>query len=265
MDVKRFQKLAEAINTYYAFSVLIYATVLYLSRHSHLLFWSTLALAPLLAGWTGFLFRSWWEERTQRHGFQVVSDVMTYEIRDNHKYILRYATKLKAQVNHLMVYPIGYQWTGRGKESIPEVTGNGQQLLALVKRQADKKDTVKIAASRVTANTDGDWHYWFVALNPPVHRGETVDIRYAQTFYDTAGAPKPYLYYFVRTSMQRLELNVKFPAGHLPTKVVGSYIKLSDPRRPYEAKGVQYDPQKQWATWVVEKPKKGYCYRIEWT
>jgi hypothetical protein len=64
--------------------------------------------------------------------------------------------------------------------------------------------------------------------------------------------------------MQRLELNVKFNKKTLPNKVTSSIIKPSNPERPFAKTGVEYSRDKQWATWVIDNPKRGYCYRIHW-
>lgn len=64
--------------------------------------------------------------------------------------------------------------------------------------------------------------------------------------------------------MKRLVLNVKFPADNLPQSVSCSYIKPSDTRRTHHVGDISYDPDKQWATWTIENPKKGYSYRIQW-
>jgi hypothetical protein len=264
MNLKKLQKLLNAINTYYGSAVLLYTAVLYFTAHSHLFRWIFMLSTPILTAWSGYLLKGYLDSRNLRYAFRKLSDVMTYEIVDNHKYILRFTTTLKAGANHLLVYPIAYQWTGRGEESVPTITNPGQQLLAHVKRRTNKDNTVEVAPTNVTTETNGDWHYWFIGLNPPVHKDEIVEIKYSQEFYDTKASAKPYLYYFVKTKMKRLELNVKFPAGALPQKVTGYYIKPSDPGRPYTSKDVDYDSDKQWATWTINHPKKGYCYRIEW-
>lgn len=264
MELKKLQKLIEAINAYYAFVLLLYAAALYIARHSQLFFWVLIATTPLLAGWTGYLLKSFLERRNYRQGFRVLSDVMSYEIANKHASTLRYSTTLKAGTDHLMVVPIEYQWTGSGKEAVPQVIGKGQQLLAPVQQHSSKDNTAKIAPYKLTGSTEGDWHAWFVALNPPVHKGDIVEIKYSQEFHDKSSTAKPILYYFVRVPMERLELNVKFPKNALPRTVIGSYIKTSSPRRPHMREDVIYDPDKQWATWIIERPKKGYCYRIQW-
>lgn len=261
---KKLRKLIEAINSYYSFAVLLYAAALYAASHSRLFLWVLAGTTPLLAGWTGYLLNSYLQSRNYRQGFKIVSDVMTYEINSKHRSTLRYSTELKAGANHLVVYPIGYQWTGDGEESVPQITKPGQQLLATTERLDRKNTSANLAPYNLTGSTEGEWHYWFVAFNPPVHMGDTVHIRYQQEFNDKAGTSKPVLYYTVRVPMKRLELNVKFPAGALPKNVTCSFIKPSDPSRPRKSSGVKYDPDKQWATWVIDKPKKGYCYRIQW-
>lgn len=260
MDVlKKLQKFIEAINTYYAFALLVYAAALYVASDSTLFIWILLCLTPLLAAWGGYLLRSFVEQRTQRHGFRILSDSMTYEIGRQHNYTLRYNTRLLAATDHLMMYPICYRWSGTGNEGIPQLASEGQQLLAPL-RVAHQRT---MPFEPMSVSTEGNWHYWFVAFNPPIHKGGMVDIKYSQEFQDRRDTARPYIYYFVRTSMKKLELNVKFPSGYHPTAVTSSFVKVSDPNRPYIKPGVVYDADKQWATWVIHNPKRGY-YRIDW-
>lgn len=262
MDLKKVQKYIEAINTYYGFAVLAYVAILYVASHNHLFWWILLALTPLLAGWTGSLIYGFWLRRHQRYGFRVIADAMTYEILGSHNYSLRYTTTLKADENHLFTYPIGYQWSGKGEESLPRLLDPDQKLLGVVHTN-EKDDSVNVAPYRENVTNEGEWKFWLVGLSQPVYKGEIVQVKYAQDFNDKKGAAKPYLYYCVRTSMERLELNVKFP-DEKPKTVYGSYIKPTDTRRAILADGVQYDPEKQWAAWVIHKPKIGYTYRIQW-
>ncbi len=264
MEVKRLHKSIEAINTYYAFFIMLYAIALYIASNSHIFPWVFFLATPVLAGWTGYLLKSYLERRNERHGFKILSNVMTYEIGEDRTYKLRYSMKLKACRDHLMVFPIGHQWTGSGQESIPQLLNPGQSLLSMVDKYYDESDTAKLAPYRLNTTTEKDWSYWFIAFNPPLHKGEMVDVKYIQTFTDKKGTAKPYLYYFVRTPMKRLELNVKFPATMKPVSVTAHYIRPSDSKRPFTGKGMHYDADKQWATWVIDNPKKGYCYRIEW-
>lgn len=262
-DLQKIQKWVEAINNYYAFGVLVYGVALYATSHSQLFWWVVGIATPLLTGWTGYLAKSAVEQRNQRHGFRVVSDAMTYEINSNKKYTLRYNTEVKAGVDHLMVYPIGYRWSGHGDEGLPKISGKGQRLMAGVKH-LNKNGTATIAPYDASVSTDGDWHYWFIAINPPALKDDIIQIKYAQEFYDKKGQARTYVRYFVRVPMKRLELNVKFPSKVLPATIVGSYIKPSDPSRRFVASGVEYNPDRQWATWTIDKPKKGYCYQIHW-
>jgi hypothetical protein len=255
MFLKKLQKLVEAINTYYAFALLVYAAALYVTSHSFIFWWVLIVATPLLIGWAGYLLHNVLIQRNLIHGFKVISDVMTYEILGKDKYKLRYKTKLQAAFNYLFVFPIAYQWSGRGKENIPEIVGNRLQLMAPIN---------PVSAYKVTGSSLGEWHYWFAGFNPPLSKDEITDVNYSQTFYDTDHTAKPYLFYIARTPMKRLELNVKFHENELPSKVTCSYFKPSDPRRAIKGTGVQYQADKQWATWVIERPKRGYCYRIEW-
>jgi hypothetical protein len=263
MDFKRVNKAIEAINTYYAFAVLLYVAALYVASHSQLFWWVLLALTPLFAGWTGFLFKSYLARRNQRYGFRVLSDKLTYELKGNHRSALRYATEVRAEVDHLFTYPIGYQWTGKGEEHIPEVLGEGQQLLGTI-RLDGKHEKLRAGPYREVIPSEGEWHFWLVGLRSPLFKGEKSEIKYVQEFTDSRLTAKPCLYYFVRSSMESLQLNVKFPENALPKQVTCSYTKLSDTRRKYAAKGVVYEPEKQWASWTIRRPKRNYCYRIEW-
>ena len=261
--LKKLQKLVEAVNTYYAFALLAYAVALYAASHTKIFLWVLACGVPLLLGWGGYLLRSVVEQRIQRHGFTVISDNMIYEIGPKHTYTLRYTTKLQAAADHLMVYPIGYQWSGSGVEGVPKLINNGQELLVRYRDSKNRRiETMPYEA--LTVSTEGNWHYWFIAFNPPVHKGKEVEIKYTQTFQDKKITAKPYLYYFVRTSMKTLELSVKFPPHMNITEINGSYIKPSDPNRPYNKPGMVYDKDKQWATWTIQRPKRGYSYRIDW-
>jgi len=260
MDVlKKLQKIIEAINTYYAFALLAYAAVLYIASDSTLFIWALLCLTPVLAAWGGYLLRAFIEHRIQRYGFRILTGSMTYEIGRNHNYTLRYATRLQAEADHLMMYPICYQWSGSGTEGIPQLANEGQQLLAPLHARHRAGAFEPMAVSN-----EGNWHYWFIAFNPPVHKGQEVEIKYTQDFQDKQGTAKPYVYYFVRNSMKKLELSVKFPPEFHPVSVTSSYVKASDPNRPYAKPGVEYDADKQWATWVIHNPKRGHYYRIDW-
>ncbi|HEU5187143.1 MAG TPA: hypothetical protein VFT87_01425 [Candidatus Saccharimonadales bacterium] len=260
--IRKIRKWVDTINTYYAFALLLYGLILFIARHSNIFLAFLLVTLPPLTGWTGYLLRSYFDRRNQRHGFTMVSDGMSYEIRKNHKYILRYTTKLRAAGDHLMTYPVGYQWTGAGRQGAPHVFSKHQHIMKVVHKS--KNGVEKIAPYKLANAADGDWQYSFVAFNPPVHNGELVQIDYEQEFYDKQHRAKPILYYFVRTPMKRLELSVKFPASGLPKAVTGSYIKPSDSRRPYLKRGVRFNKNQRWASWVISKPKRGYCYRITW-
>jgi hypothetical protein len=83
-------------------------------------------------------------------------------------------------------------------------------------------------------------------------------------FEDKKGLAQHSLYYFVRSSMKKLELNVKFPMDNIPENVVCGFIKPTDTGRFYTSKGLRFDPDRQWVTWVIERPKRNYCYRIQW-
>jgi hypothetical protein len=264
VESKKLPILVDLVNTYYAFVVLIYAVTLYVASHSHLFTPIFIVATMALASWGGYLLKSLLERRNVRYGFQVVSDVMTYEIHKNHRYTLKFNMRLKAQTDHLFAYPVGHQWTGSGGEKPPTVTGDGQQLLAVVEPSNDIHHPNSIVPYKLSGSSEGNWQYWFVAFNPAVHKGQTVDLKYTQEFEDRKNLAQPCLYYYIRTRMERLELNVHFANEHTTKKVSASYIKPSDPRRAYTGKGMVYDPDKQWATWVIEHPKKGYRYQITW-
>lgn len=262
MDWNKLQKAVEAINAYYAFGIMVYVAALYVFSHSQLFSWIVIGATPFIAFWTGYLLHGFLQRRRQRYGFTVLSDEMTYEIQDQRTSVLLYSTKLKADADHLIAYPVGYQWTGTGKQGVPSLANPGQNILGVVDH--DESGEIHVKPYEEVVPHEGKWHYWLVGLTPPAYKGDIVDVKYRQKFVDTKRTAKPALYYFVRTTTKRLELNVKFPENALPASVTCGYIKPSDPRRSYSGTGVEYDPEKQWATWVIERPKRGYCYRIQW-
>lgn len=260
--LKKSVQWAEALNTFYQAIGILYVIALAVAALNRSTLLIIIAVvAPVIAGLAGYVLRPIVEERTQRYGFRILSDQMTYEIKGNHKYTLSYSTTLEAKNDHLMVYPIGYRWSGRGTIGTPKLTNPGQQLMAPVSRTAKKQRNTPYEALEISAA--GDWHYWFVAFNPALHKGATPTIDYTQDFQDTKVHAHPHLSYFVRKPMKKLVLQVKFPSNQLPTEVDGNFIKTNDPNRPYKKSGVVYDKHKQWATWTIHHPKRGY-YRLDW-
>ncbi|HSW81652.1 MAG TPA: hypothetical protein VLG40_04620 [Candidatus Saccharimonas sp.] len=257
--VNKLKDLADAINSYYALALIAYPALLFITSHTKLFITVMLVASPIMAGWGGYLLRSFVARNNKWFGFRIVTDVMTYEVGRHHNYTLHYATTVKADTNHLMIYPMGYHWTGDGTESVPVVTAKGQHLLSIV-----GANNQAIPYKAASVSTEGEWHYWFIALNPPVHKGQELTLRYRQNFHDKKRTTQPYLGYLVRTKMQKLRLTAIFPSDNEPKKVTGKYIKLNDPSRPYEGKGVVYDSDERKASWTILKPKKGFYYRIEW-
>lgn len=259
--IRRAKRLINLVGEYYAIAMTFWGLLLFVSTHLHFLFWAAVAVAPPLLIWSGYVIRGLIEYRNQRNGFELISDAVTYEVESHRRYVLRYTTKIQARASHLTVFPIAYQWSGGGPETVPHVTGKNQKLLTPVDHQKD--GSIK-PAPYVLATTEGDWRYSFIALNPPVHDGDVVEIKYWQDFWDEKGTARPILYYFVRVPMKKLELNVKFTKSTAPKRVRCDYIKRTDPSRPFPDKGVKYDSDTQVATWVISNPKRGYCYRIHW-
>jgi hypothetical protein len=266
MELKKFQKLIEAINTYYAFALLLYAAALFFTRHSQFLIWLALIATPLLAGWTGYILKGYLDRRNLYYGFKVQTRSLSYEINGKRHYVLRSNTKLKAASNHLMAYPILHQWSGDGKEDIPKLHVPGQHLLGVVRDEGSDNGSSPAAPYTLDTPSQGDWRVWFVGLNPPAQKGDEIEVRYSQEFIDRRESAKPYLYYVVSVPMDKLELSVKFPKELLPKSVTGRFYKPSEPRMPHKSRegAVNYDADKQWATWVIDNPKRGYCYRIDW-
>jgi hypothetical protein len=264
MDTHKLRAIIDTINSYYAFAVLLYTVVLFAATNNVLFFWILVGLTPLLTAWSGYLLRGLYARHRYHHGFEILSLDMTYELLGKRQYQLRYATELKAGEDHLMVYPLSYQWSGSGDVSIPKLTEKGQRILALT--EPDRKTGgVRPVPYAYSSSTVGDWQAWFVSFNPPVQSGQKVKIHYSQDFYDAKGTAQPWVYYSASYPMKRLTLKVKFPDGTLPSSVQAVYTKPSDSRRPFDGKGLRYDPDIGVASWVIEKPKRGYYYRIEWT
>jgi hypothetical protein len=266
---KKAQNIANAINSYYAAAVIVYGVVIYVVNyiyshnynHLHFLIWIPIIIAPFIGGWSGYLLKSYLDQRNQRYGFKTISDSTTYEIAADNKYILHSTLKLQAASNYVMMYPFTYKWSGKGTEGIPKVTGKGQTLLALQRRKNGKINYVPYEIS----STQGAWHTWFIAINPPIHKGDKITIEYSQELLDKKGSAQPNLWHVVNTPIDKLELKVQFPPHMTPTDYTSSYTKPSDQRRPYiVASGARYDVANRQIIWTIQKPKLGYYYSIDW-
>lgn len=264
MDWSKLNKLVEAVNTYYAFAVMMYVAVLYVSKNSQIFLWILFALTPVIAGWTGYLLKSYLESRNEKHGFRLLSNTMTYEVLGADKYRYTLHAVIQAEANRMMVYPVGLQWSGEGIAHMPRLSDPDQYLIGTITKYDREKKLARVAPYKEVVSSESDWNYWFIGLQRALYKGETAEITYSQEFHDLKKKAKPYIYHMVNTSVKQLELSVRFPAEALPVKVTGSYFSLKDRRRIYTSADVQYSPDKQWASWVVKKPKFGYCYRIDW-
>lgn len=264
MDWSKLHKLVEAVNTYYAFTVLLYVAVIYVSSHSQIFLWILLALTPVIAGWTGWLLQSYFAGRNEKHGFRLLDHVMTYEVLGGNRYRYSLQARVRAEANRLMVYPVGYQWSGEGPVYLPQIRDKGQHLVGTVENYNSDTAAAHVAPYKEIVASEADWNYWFVGFDRALYRGEIAEIHYTQDFYDAKKKAKPCFYHMVNSSVKKLEMNVRFPADALPTTVTASYFSLKDRRRVHMSKEIEYSPDKQWVTWTVKKPKFGYCYRIDW-
>lgn len=262
--LKRLHKAIEAINTYYAFAVLLYVAALYIASHSQYFLWLLIIITPLIAGWTGYIVRTYLDKRNHKFGFRLLALSMSYEIIDQKHYKLRFSIKIKAASNRMMVYPVGYKWTGTGKASIPMLKNASQKILGVVSDPDAINGIAKVGPYEEMVSSEGDWCYWLVGLEKPLYKGEIAEIHYTQDFYDAKRTAKPYMNFMVNSTMQKLELNVKYPESMMPQKVSGSVFNLNDRRHAHPSADVTFDPDKKWATWTIEKPKLGRSYRINW-
>jgi len=253
---------ADTFNSYYQVILALNAIGIAVAAWNR----STLVIAiavlfGLLSAAIGFILRPIIEEQTQWYGFRIISNTMTYEIKNTNDFKLSYKTNLNPAQDHLMMYPIGHHWTGSGAESVPKLDSPDQQIMAPL---VGKTLTAKPKPYEATAiSVAGDWRYWFVAFNPALHKGKPVTIEYSQNFHDTKKSAKPFMYYFVRRPMKKLTLVAKFPASKIPSEVIGSYIKTNDPNKADILDGVVYDKHKRCATLTIHRPKRGY-YRLDW-
>lgn len=256
--MKKVNQWIDTINNYYAFALLVYTAALFVAGYTNLFFAVFITATPVIAGWSGYLLKGYIDKRNLLHGFRVESNIITYEVNQSHRYILHYDMKLKAGRDHRMMYPITYQWSGSGEESIPKLKSKHMRLM--VPYQTSRKSP----ATGLSLGSDSNWKYWFIALDPPAHKDDSVSIDYSQDFYDKKGKALPQLYYVVRVPMKRLVLNVSFAKGLEPRRVACSYTKPSRFDRQYESTGVEYDRTRRWATWTINNPKVGYHYKISW-
>lgn len=261
---KKLQKIIDTINSYYAFAVLLYVGVLYISNHSRVFLFVAVGFTPLIAAWGGYLLHGYLDSRNQKHGFSLVSHNMTYEINGRNQYTLKVLSRVKAQASRMMAYPIGYQWSGSGQGALPILGNPRQKLMGTIEPKERLRGDMTFAPYKEAVSSEDDWSYWFVGFDHALYKGEEADIMYAQNFEDKKKQARPCLYYVVNTSLKKLEMHVKFADGRLPKSVTSSYSNLSDRRHAKPCEGVIFEPELQYASWTIENPKFGRCYRIDW-
>lgn len=262
MVFNRLEKFIEVSNNFYAFALLVYAVILYFSGHYLVLVWLLIVASPLLAGWTGFLLHGFYERHYLYHGFKILADTMTYELGPKQRATLRYDLELQAKQDNLLVYPIAHEWTGIGSEQTPELADPRQSILGVITQNSDQPSLPQPYSFDGTSA--GNWKYWFVAFKPGVSKNQIVRISYKQKFVASVMQAKPQLSYTPQISMKRLTLNVRLPAGAKPESVMSGFSKPYAPRQVVPQSELQFDPDKEWVTWVIHKPKRGYTYSITW-
>lgn len=264
--LKESKEWADTLNSYSQAIIAINAAGIVIAawNGSTLVIALALSLAVISAA-AGFILRPIIEEQKQWYGFRIISNKMTYEIKNSNDSKLSYKLELDPAQDHLMMYPIGHNWTGTGAESTPKLLSPNQQIMAPIVHKGGKTTPAKPKPYEANAiSVAGNWRYWFVAFNPAVHKGKPVTIEYSQNFHDTKKSAKPFMYYFVRRPMQKLTLVAKFPAHHTPSEVTGSFIKADDPNKADILDNVVYDKHKRCATLTINRPKRGY-YRLDWS
>ena len=229
------------------------------------LFAGVLVLITLaLLAWTSYKLRAVVDRDRLYYGFQRLEKTIIYSVdKHNTRYTLEYIDKVKAVVDQRILYPIRYKWSGDGAEGVPELKNKNQQLVAVVGKSGEIGPYI---TSKQRSPGD-EWHYYFVALNPPAHKSsEPITINYTQEFRAGSGRrPGPFINCLIIGSLDRLTLEARLPAK--PKTVTVCYFKPGS----HKAEGVRdgmslLDPGDNRIIQLVEpKPRNGYRYQIEWT
>lgn len=267
----RSSRIADSVGRWFTVYTVTFIVYAYLTKHykligkHHLFIFILVAAAIVFVGWTGYLLKGAIDRRLLYHGFRRLSINLSYRIepdKNGHsKYILEFVDKVRATSDHLMVYPVRHKWSGKGQELTPIVSGAGQQLVTVINKQGKIGPYIEKRNSR-----DGQWCYYFIAFNPPVHRSKkSFDVNYLQEFHDDKGSPEPYLSYTVlHYGLRELKLQVKVLSK--PKSVSTCHYKPHEPEKPSGVKdGMHlYDAKDNWISWTIKYPRKGYEYSISW-
>ena len=210
----------------------------------------------------------WWIRRVllrqislSDHGlFELISKDISYEIDgpEHRDYKLTYKDKIKALLDFAMVYPIRYQWTGRGEEDTPKLLNKKQRLLSVFDAQTGKPQPYIVERD----GNYGQWYYYFVAFDPPLRRDKTAQVIYTQEFHDSEGKEEKRLTFLVEVPVKRLRLRVKFPHGYAP-KLEYRRSEVGSRKEAVKLRG-NFDATSRWAEIRIEKPLRKHIYGIYW-
>lgn len=237
--------------------------------------WILRIIAIVLIGWTGYLLKSLKGRLNPLYyGFRLNSISVTCAISNTKKkYTGSHSFEITALEDDRVVFPTNwFRWLGKGKEDGPKVTGKGRHLLALVgtrKRDGSVKPMPYVRSEKDSPD-GGKWHRYFIALNPPVQKGERININYSQVFN---GKMSPFVGVDIISNMGKLTLKAEFPTKFEPEsitfertkpKTILNSLKLTSnkphkediKRRPYY--------QNHCVELEIKNPKRGYQYRIVW-
>lgn len=253
-----------AINTYYSFAVLVYAFFLYSERHNRFFLLIFIAATFGLAILIGYLIHSFIDQHSIKCGFRLLNTTISYDVSNpKGKVKTHYKSTIIAETDYLFVYPLAYQWSGNGAENLPKSLNPRLRISSIINDESTNKTTGPEPYKLSTAR-DGEWYYWLLTFNPPLHKGEVTDIDYIQQFDNSDHSAKQTFYYSVESPMKTLELNIRLPNNKSVKEVTCRYFKPTDNRKSYSGTGLIYNEDTHSAQWMIKNPKIGYQYHIDW-
>jgi len=209
------------------------------------------------------------------HGFRRLSRTISYEIKSDTASSLHYVDVAQATETGLIVYPM-YHWTAENESacSMPAAKSVEIDPETEEERTSTRKDQHvlgvikdgKVEPYREQNERDKSWRCYFVALNPPVKKGDRLKIIYNQNFRCRKGKKfDKHLGFYAERKLETLTLRAK-PLGAPSSITISDFGPLDRIRPTTKCDAWEcYDQTTGWITWSVCNPENGHEYRINWS
>jgi hypothetical protein len=182
-------------------------------------------------------------------GYRHVKWESLYEIDkdDPKRHTFRIKVLIEAIQSGVHVFEDTYQWTGRGKEGIPEIISPGHSLMGSVIQRSG-------------------WKYYYINLGRDLNIGDRTEVELFHDLYDSENEFQPFLGKIVSQPLDYLLLRVIVPTKNLPSNIhFTEYNTVGPASIVINNTSGTINNQSGEMRWEIQSPIFGHRYEISWS